>query len=167
MKKITLLFSAIVLICFAITSCSLKETGKELGKLQIISVKRVDSISSYPYTISWDKDNQGIVVIVKRANDKETILYYSDFSIGFPVANEASCIPRSQCMGISDGLKTPNDEPRWTAGGKMGRVWQKPGELYFALLFSIPQKIKSFTLYISVPTLENVNIPPQELTKNQ
>jgi hypothetical protein len=133
--------------------------------LEVVSAERVDKISTAFDTFYWKKgvEKRGLVVILKRPKLETATLYYSDFSVGYHLENEAVGIPRSNCMGLSDGLKKPTDKPRWTAGAGMGRVWLKADEPYVGLLFEVPNSVKSFTLYQSVPVIDGVNVGPTDV----
>jgi hypothetical protein len=108
---------------------------------------RVVYAETHHNKVSWpkDADEAGLVVVLRRQPASETTIYSTDFSLAFE--DSASEIPRRHCVGISEGMGSAADEVRWsTLGGAVWRHRLAPTEPCFALLFSAPREIGSFSL---------------------
>jgi|SRR5271157_5613067 len=115
----------------------------------VVSASRVDRAESTLSRIEYRPDETGLVVILKRTSTDEIMVHSTDFVLAFESEDE---IPRRPCTGISYGMKSPEDGIRWSGlGYSVSRWWIKPGESYFALLFTVPKNVSTFSLHRSVP----------------
>src|ERR1035441_4015854 len=112
----------------------------------VVSASRVDraesGVGSTLTRLEYRPDETGLVVILKRTSTDEITVYSTDFVLAFESKDE---IPRRSCTGISYGMKSPDDGIRWSGlGYSVSRFWIKPGESYFALLFTVPKNVSTF-----------------------
>jgi len=129
-------------------------------EFEVVSTKRVASAESTFNRMSFMQNETGLVVILKRALAKDGITVHSnDFVLSFESDTD---IPRRPCVGISYGMKSPDDEVRWGAGpsGNILRYGIGPGEPYFALLFPAPKNVSTFSLYRAVPYSRPFTVKP-------
>jgi hypothetical protein len=130
---------------------------------EVVSAKRVDSVQGmFGKYIFWKEDatRSGLIVVLKRKTfEKSYCLLSTDYSLHYGDENGVE-IPSSPVVGISYGMKAPDEAPAWVLG-EVSRTQAKEGEAYFALLFEAPKKYQEFSLRYATPLADGIKVPAQ------
>lgn len=120
-----------------------------MQEFEVVSTKRVEQAESTYNRTAFQNDSTGLVVLLKRSSSETVMVHSTDFTLAF---ESDSGIPRRPCIGLSQGMKTADEEIYWSSiGGSVSRYWIKEGEQFFAVLFSVPkQGVTSFELQRSI-----------------
>jgi hypothetical protein len=161
MKKLSGVFLGLLLISLIFQV----EGFTASNQFRIVGVEKINSINSNAAGnryISWGKKRKdiGLLLILKTSKPISRELYTTDFSLGFKDKNG---IPRTPCIGISVGVKSPKNPKHWTwwLGGSISRSWVSKDKRYFGLIFSVPKNVNKFVLYDSIPIFKNINVKGQ------
>ncbi len=133
---------------------------------EVVSVKRVDSVQGVAgSSISWTKDDPrtGLIVVLKRKSlAKSLMLYSADFSLHTEDENaiDRIPIPASPVVGVSGGMKTPDESTTWLLG-VVSATKIDEGDAYFALLFEAHKKHQDFSLRYAVPLADGIKVAAQ------
>ena len=121
MKQSTIVAAVIIeaAALMALTPLLNAQSPKLEPEFQVLSVKQVAYAETAFRRTNFSQDETGLVVILKRASTADlTTVHGNEFVLAFDSDDD---IPRRPCMGISSGMKSPDDRVTWGVLGDVTR----------------------------------------------